>query len=50
MDQKYKNYYENIIKEYTENNINGCNNIQLEFYKTKLNELKIKTEGAKANE
>ena len=33
---KYKNYYENLIKEYTENNINGCNDNKIEFYKKQL--------------
>ena len=48
--KKYKNYYEDLIREYTENNINGCNDSKLEFYKTKLEELKIKMEGSKTNE
>ena len=47
MDKKYKNYYENMLKEYTENNINGCNDAKVEFYKNKLQELK---EGGKENE
>lgn len=47
MDKKYKNYYENMIKEYEQNNENGCNNAKIEFYKRKLKELK---EGAKTDE
>lgn len=33
---KYKKHYENMLKEYEENNINGCNNNKIEFYKKQL--------------
>lgn len=36
---KYKKHYENMIKEYKNNNKNGCNNAKIEFYKNKLKEL-----------
>ena len=48
--KKYKNYYEYLIKEYTESNINGCNDSKIEFFTTKLDELKIKMERSKVDE
>lgn len=50
MDKKYKKHYENMLKEYEQNNVNECNNNKIEFYKRKLKELKIKMEGSEANE